>query len=53
MGKLLNFWNEDEAIDSFFYVYTEYSYENFITYLNDYAPWLLKHKHRIWIEINK
>lgn len=52
MGKVLNFWNENEAVDMFFYVYKECTYENLQRYLTDYAPWLLKHIDRIWYEIN-
>lgn len=52
MGRVLNFWTEDEAIDLFFYVYHESTYENLVQYLKDYAPWLLKHVDRIWHEIN-
>lgn len=52
MGQVLNFWNEDEAVDLFFTVYRDCTYENLCKYLEDYAPWLLKYKDRIWQEIN-
>lgn len=52
MGKLYNFWTEDEAIDSFFHLYPETTYENLIKHLEENAPWLTKHKDRIWFEIN-
>ena len=54
MGRVLNFWNESEAIDTFFHIVQkdEPTFEDFEEYLEEWAPWLLKHKHRIWLEIN-
>lgn len=52
MGKVLNFWKEDEAVDLFYTVYSDWTYENFIEYIEEYAPWLRKKADQLWYEAN-
>jgi hypothetical protein len=52
MGKVLNFWSEDEALDAFYFIKDEWTYETFCEYLKDYAPWLLKRSKELWLKEN-
>jgi len=52
MGQLLNFWTEDEATDLFHFIGVKETYENFVIYLKDYAPHLVKKAQALWDEMD-
>jgi len=52
MGQLLNFWTEDEATDLFYNIQPNVTYENFVLYLKDYAPHLVKKAQALWDEMD-
>lgn len=53
MGRLYNFWTEDEATDLYLCIHVNPTYENFIEYLKGYAPHLCKKSQTLWDEINR
>lgn len=53
MGKLYNFWTEDEATDLYLCKQVKPTYDTFVAYLKDYAPHLVKKSQALWDEMNR